>query len=62
MPTGSFPIAPTALSEPLRSYGMLAYHAVESADSTASETSARGLSPVELSVQGRLTSELLRFL
>jgi hypothetical protein len=26
MPTESFPIAPTALSVPLRSYGMLAYH------------------------------------
>ena len=25
MPTESFPIAPTALSVPLRSYGMLAY-------------------------------------
>lgn len=61
MPTESFPIAPTALSEPLRSYGMLAYHREDQRPSR-SETSARGLSPVELSVQGRLTSELLRFL
>jgi hypothetical protein len=26
MPTESFPIAPTVLSVPLHSYGMLAYH------------------------------------
>ena len=26
MPTESFPIAPTALTVPLHSYGMLAYH------------------------------------
>jgi hypothetical protein len=125
MPTGSFPIAPTALSVPLHSYGMLAYQletsglrsrseiaiysefefamranylAVanhfsedgdllraylksdlqtdfesgicnmesEAGDLTVeisnSETSVCGLSPVVLSAQGCLTSELLRFL
>ena len=58
MLTESFLIAPTALPVPLRSYRMLAYHDVE----TSSEASVRGLSPVVLSAQGCLTSELLRFL
>jgi hypothetical protein len=86
MPTESFPIAPTALSVPLHSYGMLAYHrrisdfgfpicefqnvfvffksAIGNPKSKIrqSETSVRGLSPVILSAQGCLTSELLRFL
>ena len=97
MPTESFPIAPTVLSVPLHSYGMLAYHpeisdlrsrseiaarpraAIYFASSqtelqfefeirdltveiSESETSVCGLSPVVLSAQGCLTSELLRFL
>ena len=107
MPTESFPIAPTALSVPLRSYGMLAYHPEISdlrsrseiavpcelplnarrrsssfylkkrfqilefeilrirdltVEISESETSVCGLSPVVLSAQGCLTSELLRFL
>jgi hypothetical protein len=33
-----------------------------SEDPLSSEASVRGLSPVVLSAQGRLTSELLRFL
>ena len=98
MPTESFPIAPTALTVPLHSYGMLAYQletsglrsrreiAVLAKDGdllrflsnrisklkfeirdltveiSESETSVCGLSPVILSAQGCLTSELLRFL
>ena len=57
MPTKSFPIAPTTLSVSLHSYGMLSYHV-----KGTSKASVLGLSPVELSVQSCLTSELLRFL
>ena len=62
MLTGSFLIAPTALSVPLRSYRMLAYHEEETRRPLSSEASVRGLSPVVLSARGGLTSELLRFL
>jgi hypothetical protein len=44
-----------------RQNGTLAYHR-SSITARGSEASVRGLSPVVLSVQGRLTSELLRFL
>src|ERR1051325_2161331 len=57
MPTESFLIAPTVLPVPLHSYRMLAYH-----DYSSSKASVRRLSPVVLSAQGCLTSELLRFL
>ena len=56
MPTESFLIAPTLLSEMLHSYRMLAYHI------KISKASVYSLSPVKLSVQDYLTSELLRFL
>ena len=108
MPTESFPIAPTVLSVPLHSYGMLAYQLEISGlrskrdcdllkdgfafakrfedgdllhfffisnfpdlkfetlnrrvEISNSEASVCGLSPVILSAQGCLTSELLRFL
>jgi hypothetical protein len=56
MPTESFLITPTFLTDMLYSYRMLAYHV------NTFKASVYSLSPVTLSVQDYLTSELLRFL
>jgi hypothetical protein len=46
MPTESFPIAPTVLSVPLHSYGMLAYHPEISDLRSRSEIAAVGTTAI----------------